>query len=528
MTSLVSRRDGRLLLAAAVLCIFAFAARASAGSTGASPAPLASQLAARVSSAKTSGARYQALVAVMKALHVPVFTKDGKAVTAGSRGLPAGFNLYDFELKGVADLLGQRESTSLSDLAAVYATAGVSTSAQAFAAKLRSGVRAAVAKPNAASSLAGLLVRDLGLHDHPAVDLSRAVSATTSLDPLQELLLVSDSAARSLRGSRAPAAVSGSTESADACPEPDLGSQEFANGQPLAPSGAPSFGRKLYTGYLLIRYTKMTAVDPSTQETHYGPLGHAAHAGEEMKLSIKLEVTETLPNSIRCGILKNGGDFPPKGPLKGMKVTWDTGDLATYGTISYRLGTGLTDSFGIATLVFKPKNEKFPNFGTLVTRDGSVLASTAGFHGFQVVNRVKLGWKVSYHKPRGFKFTLPAITFQNTAPDGEHATIVFNASARVCGDDPFGTPWTITESATRSPTVNYELTLPDGVPAYIGTDFVHQWTLTSLPQGSSSPLKADLQITAQNPAAGTFVPNPGTSQANVVEDTSCPDNSDGG
>src|SRR5438067_12799455 len=112
-----------IVTAAAVLAISAVAGSTLAeGASTPTPAALARQLAARVADARTNAARYQAVLDVMKALHVPVFTADGKQLSSGSRGLARDFNLYDFQLRTVADSF--RVLTSMDDFASVLSSGG--------------------------------------------------------------------------------------------------------------------------------------------------------------------------------------------------------------------------------------------------------------------------------------------------------------------------------------------------------------------------------------------------------------------
>src|SRR5262249_2018580 len=123
-------------------------------------------------------------------------------ISPGVRGLPASFALYDFQLQAAADSLGRHDSISIAGLAQLYAQSGSSVDGGALARSLLAGIRGAAAKPGAPASLLGMIVRDLGLRHRPAIDLAKGVTATTSLDPVQALLIAADSAAHARGGGR--------------------------------------------------------------------------------------------------------------------------------------------------------------------------------------------------------------------------------------------------------------------------------------------------------------------------------------
>ena len=71
------------------------------------------------------------------------------------------------------------------------------------------------------------------------------------------------------------------------------------------------------------------------------------------------------------------------------------------------------------------------------------------------------------------------------------------------------------------------MTLPELLPITTAAngDFPHEWKLVD--QGNGD-LEASVKITPGAPFSGTFTPPTASTQARVVEDKSCPDNSDEG
>jgi len=237
-------------------------------------------------------------------------------------------------------------------------------------------------------------------------------------------------------------------------------------------------------------------------------------------------VKDWVPNFVRCGLEADHAPLPKSGLLAGEQVDWDYAELSKYGTVTFDPAGGVTGLDGISTLVFKPRTEIVPDFGTVYTRTGQVTASGLSEGGLPVFYNASQSWTVSYHKPRGFKFTMQPITFTNKAPDGTITVLPVNISGRVCGEDPYTVPWTITESI-KNIQASYPVTLPELLPVTTAAngDFPHEWKLVD--QGNGD-LEASVKITPGAPFSGTFTPATASTQARVVEDKSCPDNSDEG
>ncbi len=525
MTARSFRHSIRVLPVVVALCLTGLAAGAS-GSGNSRPSSQASQLAAQAAGSTSAAGRLRALVAIAKALGLPVFTAKGKALSPGNRTLPASFNLYDFQLGAAAAAFGRHDSTTIAGLTQVYAQAGGRIAAAAMASRLGAAVRSAVAKPASPSSLLALIVRDIGLHDHPAVDLARPTTPATKLDPLQALLIAADSALHSI-GTRKLSAVSRAARSRGSCE----GSTETGIVPPLITVAVPGLaGSDLMKALLAIQSTEITVVNTPFRETHYGPPGHAALAGQKLRLGFHVELRYKLPADVLCGLLAGKG-YPPEGPLKNRPMFWKIGDLLKYGTIEFDPPDMTSGSTGTSTLIFTPRSEDFPGFGAEYKATGEVSATAGGPQTATAgLLTASQSWTVGYHKPRGFKFQLPTFTFKNTAGK-DTITITDSVQGQVCGDDPFSKPWNITESVSPGGgTVTYPETLFENtsVTSGAGSSLTHDWTLFDQPATAVSPLKLRLQITPGAPAQGSFDPPTETQEAYVFEDKSCPDNSEGG
>ena len=141
---------------------------------------VAKRLAMGVMAAPTDDARSRALIAVMKALHIGVYTPKGKAMVRGYERGPRDFYLYDFELQAMATAIGQKRFWSSADLAAAFAplfsSGAQAPTAQTIEEALRSTSRAAVNRPKDKRSLFPLLVRELGLRHATPYDLAGAAN----------------------------------------------------------------------------------------------------------------------------------------------------------------------------------------------------------------------------------------------------------------------------------------------------------------------------------------------------------------
>ena len=424
------------------------------------PASAARTAALRLAQAKTPAARYQALVAAMRTLDLRVYTSAGKVLVPGTRDLPRDFHLYDVELRILAGAYERGQGTTLTELGQQLAQIGVTADdsplgPETIAAGLASTVRSAVARPSARSSLVPLLVRELGLRR--GVDLARGVPPTARLDPLQTLLVLADvsvGVAKRFPVLRAVSAVDGGP-----C------SGQGAN----AAGGASSFGQLLlglikqvgpvikivtasawpFHGVLLAYSVHVEARSPELQQTHYGPGGHHAGAGQELRFKVLVRMRDDVGEILlSCGPLA-GLKFPGQGPIPGVAMLWEQAEssLQAHGTVAYDPADGKTGPDGTATLVFTPKDEKVPSFG--LERDArGVVNGTALYQSafgnipgslaqFLVPKYAGMAWQVTFHKPRGFKFA--GLKWRLPLTNGVSTFEVVHA--RHCGDDPFGGPF---------------------------------------------------------------------------------------
>ena len=183
MIRIAPRLPAVLLSAAAALAMVSMSSSATA-TTRPSQAPLAAQLSRRVESASTSEARYRALLAVMHALRIGVYTSAGRTIARGGERGPRDLYFYDFELRALASELAGGSTSTVADLATELTHAGVTVHAQpvtatALDSAIAAGTREAQGRPRSPLSLAPLLFRDLGLHH-------------SGLDPLQRTILLAD------------------------------------------------------------------------------------------------------------------------------------------------------------------------------------------------------------------------------------------------------------------------------------------------------------------------------------------------
>src|SRR5207247_1847656 len=159
---------------------------------------LAKTLADRLTGAASDQARYEALLALMQALAIGVYTPDGQAVVSGAERGPNDFYLYDFELRLLALSLARQDSESLDDLAANLSEMGLRPAnqpltADALWASIQAGTRQAAQQPTGRLSLVPLLVRELGLRKATPYDLLQVGSAQDlPFDALQQFLILAD------------------------------------------------------------------------------------------------------------------------------------------------------------------------------------------------------------------------------------------------------------------------------------------------------------------------------------------------
>jgi hypothetical protein len=460
-----------------------------------SQAVVAKALAARVVAARTPAARYRALLGVMRALNLGVYTAKGKTALRGGR---SAFHVYKFELKGLARVLPRDRTWTVAELARDLDAVGVRPggkplSGERLYAVLSGGVRAALRRPRGRFAVVPLLVRQLGLFRRPAQDLARpAAPGTARLDELQRFLVLADAAEaaaveRRRQARFLAAAGRGAAPLAEAKGAGSRGQPESATGPcsagvdvkavikigkwlvPLV-KGLPNIVRAA-TALLDIGHASTMAVMIDIQptrsgqvsDTHYGPAGNHPgftephYPGQPLVFQVGVQsliVNETKTDKLLLECWELAGlKLPTEGPVAGVPVNWndlrlgDYDKLRKHGTIVRE--DPVTGPDGLAILVFQPKEEKVPGFGErktdigvlqptfkILTPFGSLLGNlpellTPPF--------LTLPWTVEYHKPRGFKFSVPHE--YPPRPPNVGSTVAHVVEARVCGDEVYGVPW---------------------------------------------------------------------------------------
>jgi hypothetical protein len=461
---------------------------------------LAKRLAAEVYGARSNTARYRALLEVMRAIHVGVYTGKGKAVVRGAERSWKDFYLYVPEAQGLAGSEAHRTAFPTSSLVVLLNAEGVRYRGKPltlamFPDVVRKATVWAVRHPQKRVALVGLLVRALGLRRAPHLDVARPIpSSKLRLDPLQRFLIQMDVLLGSARA-RVPATTrtSHARTPATGCPSLPFGRpasygwgwfSTAVGGFAAAVNSVLGVSQRADAEALASMIALENAGVPR-QSTHYGPAGHAPDAGKQMEW--KVQVSDLGPQDmtsydIDCGALA-GTTFPASGPLRGVRINWDTSQLDPYGK---SVPGQPTDSSGITKLVFTPHDEAVPGFGAEVTAKGTVTARmdwTSIFKGLpagileelQITpSASNLGhpefdiwtsdpWEVTRHAPRGFQF---GPNTYNDATYGGDSGFDETVSGHLCGENPFegadapwDVPYSITDTYTGS-TESYDLTEP--------------------------------------------------------------------
>jgi hypothetical protein len=541
----------------------------------ASPATLAKQLAVRVSAAKTPSARYSAVLAVMRALDIGVYSTRGKALVSGLERGPRDFYLYDFEVRGIAAALDRKDVFGLDGIARLLNTflqraraIGLTGGSAGMPEQLRQGLvavtRSSLRAPGKAASLVPLLVRELGLRKSAPYDLaSDTPLERIQLDALQQSLLAYEVTEAVL--AKTPAKARGGSKGGralarSAAPCDFDGVKKVGKWGKWVLSLAPwrvgkIAGQSVKIGDWIKLINILTdlahgatlgvvvdfqaARGDQVWSTHYGPLDHAENAGKDMVFQVGLQMLVTLPEAVKCGKLL-GLEFPHKGPIEGVPIHWDTligdyGRLKKHGTIKRE--DKKTNSSGLAVLILTPKTEKIPGWPALahvksgnlsVTAD--VLSTFGNITGsiWEMIDSfnprmIQFPWEVTFHKARGLKFS--GVAFSEACPPGScnpncpPCTDTTTYSAHVCGDDPSGQLWDIHGSSVDNwpnPTPEFDiLTSLDTFPGPAA-----KWVQPSAP---GEPPKITFTANIGDP---WYAIGPTTVTVDVEEYTDCPDNSE--
>jgi hypothetical protein len=159
--------------------------------------------------------------------------------------------------------------------------------------------------------------------------------------------------------------------------------------------------------------------------THYGH----EQPGKELRFGIRVEMLDELPDIVvQCGWLL-GVEFPRKGPIEGVTVLWtmEEGDLRRHGELNCGSPcTTKTAADGIASLVFRPKNEDSPFGQGLKKAEVGVLSGVALYQSrhknylgsFNQIITPKwdfLAWLVEFHE--GARVWHGEVTITSTQSD---------------------------------------------------------------------------------------------------------------
>lgn len=397
----------------------------------------AKRLADQLTGAANDQARYEALLAVMRALAIGVYTPDGQAVVSGAERGPRDFYLYDFEVRMMAQSLARQDTSPLEDLASALSEMELRPndqplSADAMWAIMQAGTRDSAQKPTDRLSLAPLLIRELGLRKPAPYDTLQAASQDVSFDSLQQFLILVDFALPIVHQVWPLASVpSHLVEDMNGILKPrpvafqnpcesmvgTIGKEGWGVGKlgltQIKKISNPSKMALVIIdaihGSLLAFSVKVQAFK-QLSSTHYGH----EKPGDPIGFKIKVAMLDELPDVlVKCGWLL-GVEFPKKGGIKDVKMLWFYDNLDQHGEIiCAEEGCKKTDHDGVATLVFKPKQEAEPyGVGPEYTAQG-VLTAVALYQSrhknyIGTINSILTpkyavtGYVVTYHKQPEF------------------------------------------------------------------------------------------------------------------------------
>jgi hypothetical protein len=473
----------------------------SGKSRGPSGAQAASRLARQLTGARTPAARYQALVATMRALGVGVYRGDGQPIVRGAERTANDLYVYDFTLQALAANLANRKSTTVSDLAARLnaAIAPMKPRHPITATMLRSAMQStarwAIRHPGAEGATAELLIREIGRRQvHQDVARPPALQRMR-LDDLQAFLVSADltaaiiSQARAAHGGVAasPSAAHAAGFFGDLCGALKPGYKAYkivALGKKLKDAASLAGGLQgivvkaavtnltvgAINAYIIDQFVEFEAVGTTHDGTHYGPAGHQApEAGKHLSFRARLRMTLNVPEFVaNCGYLTGlfsnytGGSLkiPAGGDLPDVPVAWEyradvkeDAKLEANGTV---LRLTATDSTGMTWLEFAPNDEPIPGVGTERAYAGAIDAKvnvqeqfggplgelSPNLWSLMPAKFVTFYYAISAHRARGYQIYVAPAPGALRDDFGYGYDDLISISAKVCGEDPYAQPWT--------------------------------------------------------------------------------------
>jgi len=421
----------------------------------AGPGEQANALTDAVINAHSDEAREAALLEVMDALGIGVYSATGAQIVGGAERGAGDFYLYELEIELMAKALGRAQAAGTSpELAAAGFDDGDLLTVEDLAMTLTSlpvleggaavdpellrqviveGAQAAQASPNDSSSLGPLVARQLGLsHEQPYDLFTNVPIEQLRFDPLQSFLILSDillpivaeSGPVEVGGTQIVAQSKGilaTTSDVHPCEDAvGTGVKEGWSGGKWAAGFIKKIGNPVKIAAVaidgihgsMLAYSVLVYSLDQTLDTHYG---HES-AGEALRFRVKVEMVDELPeNVVKCGWLL-GVEFPKKGPIKDVGMVWQQPQLGQHGTVICTETCVKTAPDGIATLIFQPKQEDQPGRGWVVEERGTVT----GYAMYQSRHKNVLGsisqiitpksgataWTVTHHQIPGYDVTL--------------------------------------------------------------------------------------------------------------------------
>ncbi len=439
----------QLIAVIAVAAVSAGLVLAAAGAAGAGVAArggksAAPALAEAVARAKTTAARVHAIDKIMAVLHVDVINPENGAVVVkgAARSLNDAY-LYTSEVEHLALGYAARDRVTFAQLAGELGLAYTKLGVHLTGENLGAGVEKVIRSESRGSvkdsvALLARLVWQLGLLDRPTQDLAKKIPvAKVRLDPLQAWLITAEFTFPLIYAHPPPTAVSSRLAA--------LTDGLVKHG--AAPSNVCDDLKALHESLGFSDKMVMSTVEDILGKTFnwigllqaagkiVGPLIDIVHGmltgigieitssispaktelgGPDMFLAVGVLMHLNLPKVlVDCGWL-SGDDFPGHGGVPGVKVLWDNGTLASWG--SFRCdGCSKTGPNGTAAQTFTPGPEEV-HHGTKVIERGDVTAVTLvnwsmgnklGFLGDVVRDQGHMIWELS-HRKTGFPTGLTA------------------------------------------------------------------------------------------------------------------------